>query len=121
MLDEYGLGAETEDLNRRAAEIARSACDAFATPGDPRWVIGSIGPGTRSPTIAAGAKGLGQELRRCRAMTSTSAGFILLFVGNGHDGAGARRTSESARDGAAASALGVDTDTYHLWYYVRAY
>jgi hypothetical protein len=27
----------------------------------------------------------------------------------------ARRTSESARDGAAASALGVDTDTYHIW------
>jgi hypothetical protein len=49
-------------------------------------------------------------------MTSTtSAGFILFVVGDGHDGAGARRTSESARDGAAASALGVDTDTYHIW------
>ncbi len=56
VLDEYGLGAETEDLNRRAAEIARSACDAFATPGDPRWVIGSIGPGTRSPTLSLGKK-----------------------------------------------------------------
>jgi 5-methyltetrahydrofolate--homocysteine methyltransferase len=54
VLDEYGLGAETEDLNRRAAELARAACDAFATPGDPRWVIGSIGPGTRSPTLSLG-------------------------------------------------------------------
>jgi 5-methyltetrahydrofolate--homocysteine methyltransferase len=54
VLDEYGLGDETEDLNRRAAEIARAACDAFATPGDPRWVIGSIGPGTRSPTLSLG-------------------------------------------------------------------
>ncbi len=54
VLDEYGLGAETEDLNRRAAEIARAACDAFATPDDPRWVIGSIGPGTRSPTLSLG-------------------------------------------------------------------
>jgi len=54
VLDEYGLGAETEDLNRRAAEIARAACDAFATPGDPRWVIGSVGPGTRSPTLSLG-------------------------------------------------------------------
>jgi 5-methyltetrahydrofolate--homocysteine methyltransferase len=54
VLDEYGLGAETEELNRRAAELARTACDAFATPGDPRWVIGSIGPGTRSPTLSLG-------------------------------------------------------------------
>ena len=54
VLDEYGLGAETEELNRRAAEIARAACDAFASPGDPRWVIGSIGPGTRSPTLSLG-------------------------------------------------------------------
>ncbi len=54
VLDEYGLGDETEDLNRRAAEIARAACDAYATPGDPRWVIGSIGPGTRSPTLSLG-------------------------------------------------------------------
>jgi len=54
VLDEYGLGDETEDLNRRAAELARRACDAYASPGDPRWVIGSIGPGTRSPTLSLG-------------------------------------------------------------------
>jgi 5-methyltetrahydrofolate--homocysteine methyltransferase len=54
VLAEYGLADETEDLNRRAAAIARAACDAFATPSDPRWVIGSIGPGTRSPTLSLG-------------------------------------------------------------------
>jgi 5-methyltetrahydrofolate--homocysteine methyltransferase len=57
VLDEYGLGEETEELNRRAAELAREACDAFATPGDPRWVVGSIGPGTRSPTLSLGKDG----------------------------------------------------------------
>jgi len=54
VLDEYGLGADTEELNRRAAEVARRAADAFATPGDPRFVIGSIGPGTRAPTLSLG-------------------------------------------------------------------
>ncbi len=54
VLDEYGLGADTEDLNRQAAEIARAAADAFAGPGEPRWVVGSIGPGTRSPTLSLG-------------------------------------------------------------------
>ena len=51
VLDEYGLGAETEDLNERAARIAREACDEA---GGERWVIGSIGPGTRSPTLSLG-------------------------------------------------------------------
>ncbi len=54
VLDEYGLGADTEELNRQAAALARTAADAFAAPGDPRWVIGSIGPGTRSPTLSLG-------------------------------------------------------------------
>jgi 5-methyltetrahydrofolate--homocysteine methyltransferase len=54
VLDEYGLGEDTEELNRQAAEIARRAADAFSTPGKPRFVIGSIGPGTRSPTLSLG-------------------------------------------------------------------
>ena len=49
VLDEYGLGAETESLNEMAARIAREACDEA---GGDRWVIGSIGPGTRSPTLS---------------------------------------------------------------------
>ncbi len=51
VLDEYGLGAQTESLNELAARIARDACDEVAGP---RWVIGSIGPGTRSPTLSLG-------------------------------------------------------------------
>ncbi len=51
VLDEYGLGDETESLNEAAARVAREACDEF--DGD-RWVLGSIGPGTRSPTLSLG-------------------------------------------------------------------
>ena len=49
VLDEYGLGADTEELNRLSAEIARQACDEASGQ---RWVLGSIGPGTRSPTLS---------------------------------------------------------------------
>ena len=53
VLDEYDLGAECEELNRRAAEIATRACaDARAGRDAGPWVIGSIGPGTRSPTLS---------------------------------------------------------------------
>jgi 5-methyltetrahydrofolate--homocysteine methyltransferase len=54
VLDEYGLGADTEELNRLAAEVARRAADDYASPGDPRWVVGSIGPGTRAPSLSLG-------------------------------------------------------------------
>ncbi len=43
-LDEFGLGEQTLEINRRAAEIARGAADAFATPQRPRFVAGALGP-----------------------------------------------------------------------------
>ncbi len=44
VLAEYGLEAETRVINRAAGEIARRAA---AAAGGPRYVAGSIGPGTR--------------------------------------------------------------------------
>ncbi len=53
VLDEYGLGSDTEELNRIAAELARDACDAVDGDRDAGpWVVGSVGPGTRSPTLS---------------------------------------------------------------------
>ncbi len=43
-LDEYGLGARTIEVNRRAAELARIEADRFATAERPRFVAGSLGP-----------------------------------------------------------------------------
>jgi 5-methyltetrahydrofolate--homocysteine methyltransferase len=50
-LAEFHLEAEALEINRAAASIAREAADAYATPGRPRWVAGSIGPTTRSITV----------------------------------------------------------------------
>ena len=50
-LAEYGLEDKTQEINLAGAGIARSAADSFATPDHPRWVAGSIGPGTKSPTL----------------------------------------------------------------------
>ena len=48
---EFGISELTRSLNRSAAEIARRACEAFATPDKPRFVVGSMGPGTRLPSL----------------------------------------------------------------------
>ena len=43
-LREWGLEDKTRELNVKAAQLARAACDKFATPERPRFVAGSIGP-----------------------------------------------------------------------------
>jgi 5-methyltetrahydrofolate--homocysteine methyltransferase len=51
MLADVGIGDRCFELNKRGAEIARGACDRYSTPDRPRWVIGSLGPGTQQPMV----------------------------------------------------------------------
>jgi 5-methyltetrahydrofolate--homocysteine methyltransferase len=50
-LGEYGLAGRIEELSAAGAAIARAAADAASTGGRPRWVLGSVGPGTKLPTL----------------------------------------------------------------------
>jgi 5-methyltetrahydrofolate--homocysteine methyltransferase len=43
-LAEWGLLDKAHELNVKAAQLARAACDKFATPERPRFVAGSMGP-----------------------------------------------------------------------------
>jgi 5-methyltetrahydrofolate--homocysteine methyltransferase len=43
-LDEYGVGHRTYEVNFRAAILARRAAERWSTPGQPRFVAGSMGP-----------------------------------------------------------------------------
>ena len=47
VLAEFGLAERTRELNVKAARIARKACETFGTADQPRFVVGSIGPGTK--------------------------------------------------------------------------
>jgi 5-methyltetrahydrofolate--homocysteine methyltransferase len=51
VLKEYGIADKTLEINQRAAEIAREVASGYATPDRPRFVIGSMGPGTRLPSL----------------------------------------------------------------------
>ncbi len=50
-LGEYQLESRAVEINRAAARLARDAADEFSTDVQPRYVIGSIGPGTRLPSL----------------------------------------------------------------------
>ena len=51
VLAEYGLENRVRELNLAAATLARTAADEYSTPEQPRFVAGSIGPGTKFPTL----------------------------------------------------------------------
>ncbi len=50
-LAEFGIGDRAFELNRRSAELAREAVAEFAHDGRTRFVFGSVGPGTRLPSL----------------------------------------------------------------------
>ncbi len=50
-LGEYGIAGRIAELAKAAADIARGCADQWATADRPRWVLGSVGPGTKLPTL----------------------------------------------------------------------
>lgn len=51
VLAEFDLDGRTFELNKLAGEVARAAADGHATPDRPRFVLGSMGPGTKLITL----------------------------------------------------------------------
>jgi 5-methyltetrahydrofolate--homocysteine methyltransferase len=50
-LGEYDISDKAHEINLEAARIARRVADEHSTPDQPRFVAGSIGPGTKMPTL----------------------------------------------------------------------
>jgi 5-methyltetrahydrofolate--homocysteine methyltransferase len=51
VLDEFGMGDKLEEINRLNIRLAKEVAAEFSTPERPRFVIGSVGPGTRMPSL----------------------------------------------------------------------
>jgi len=50
-LGEYGIAERIYELAEAGARLAREAADAWSTPDHARFVLGSVGPGTKLPTL----------------------------------------------------------------------
>ncbi len=50
-LSDYDIEDRIRELAAAGARIARERADAFSTPEQPRWVLGSMGPGTKLPSL----------------------------------------------------------------------
>src|SRR6476660_7074555 len=53
VLAEYDLAGSAYEMNVTAARLAKESAEEFSTPDRPRWVVGSLGPGTRLPSLGA--------------------------------------------------------------------
>jgi len=51
VLNEYRIPERAHELALASASIARRIADDYASPSSPRFVAGSIGPGTKFPTL----------------------------------------------------------------------
>ncbi|NBX76120.1 MAG: methionine synthase [Proteobacteria bacterium] len=54
VLEEYGLGFKTSEINFEAAQIARKTADKYSSQSKPRFVAGSIGPTTKAISVTGG-------------------------------------------------------------------
>jgi 5-methyltetrahydrofolate--homocysteine methyltransferase len=50
-LGEYGIAGRIHELAEAGARIAREVVDEYSTTARPRFVLGSVGPGTKLPTL----------------------------------------------------------------------
>ncbi|MBU0720716.1 methionine synthase [bacterium] len=51
VLDEYQIGHRAYELTKAGAQIVKKMCDEFSTAEHPRFVLGSVGPGTKLPSL----------------------------------------------------------------------
>ncbi|MGH7786907.1 MAG: methionine synthase [Candidatus Binatia bacterium] len=81
VLAEYALQDKVYEINHAAARLAREVCDAASTADKPRFVAGSMGPGTR--TISVTENVTFDEVRSAYAEQTVGlveGGSDLLFV-----------------------------------------
>lgn len=50
-LTEYDIADRIRELSQMGATLARECADAYSTDDKPRFVLGSVGPGTKLPTL----------------------------------------------------------------------
>ncbi len=82
VLDEYGLGSKYFEINVKAVQLARAACEKVsAKTGVQRFVAGSMGPTTKAISVTGGItfEGLVQQFTsQAQALLSGGIDFFLI-------------------------------------------
>ncbi|MCB1249648.1 MAG: methionine synthase [Acidimicrobiales bacterium] len=105
-LGEYGIAERTHELNLAAARIARQVADDHSTPDRPRWVAGSIGPGTKFASMGGITYAELRDIYEVQARGLIEGGVDVLLIETQFDLLGIKATIAGCRR--AMAALGTE-------------
>ena len=96
-LAEYGIEDRIRELAHAGAAIARTTADEWAEKGTPVWVLGSMGPGTKLPTLGhASFADLRDAYEQC-ALGLIDGGSDALLIETAQDLLGAKASVIGAK------------------------
>jgi 5-methyltetrahydrofolate--homocysteine methyltransferase len=102
-LGEYGIEHRIRELSREGARLAREVADGFAADGRPRYVLGSMGPGTKLPTLGHASYATLRDAYRENAAGLLDGGADALIVETAQDLLQAKAAVLGARRAMAAT------------------
>ncbi len=105
-LGEYDISDRIAELAGAGARVAREAADAFSTPDQPRYVLGSVGPGTKLPSLGHVTYLELREAYRTQAEAMVAGGVDAVLVETAQDVLQAKAAIAGSR--AAIEAAGRD-------------
>ncbi len=106
-LGEYGIPGRIEELAEAGARLAREVADGHAADGRPRWVLGSVGPGTKLPTFGHASYADLRDAYEAQARGMISGGVDAILVETAQDLLQAKAATVGARRALAASGIDV--------------
>ena len=102
-LAEYGIADRIFELAEAGARIARESAEAWSTPEHPRWVIGSIGPGTKLPTLGHVTYAVLRDAYQQQVEGMAAGGADAVLIETAQDLLQAKAAVVGARRGLAAA------------------
>ncbi|HEU0041360.1 MAG TPA: homocysteine S-methyltransferase family protein, partial [Jiangellaceae bacterium] len=105
-LGEYGIADRIHELAHAGAVIAREVADGWSTSDRPRWVLGSVGPGTKLPSLGHVAFATLRDAYRVQVEGMLDGGVDAVLVETAQDLLQAKAAVIGARR--AMKAAGVD-------------
>jgi 5-methyltetrahydrofolate--homocysteine methyltransferase len=105
-LGEYDIPDRIAELAEAAARIARESADAYSTVERPRFVLGSVGPGTKLPTLGHLRFAALRDAYQIQIEAMLAGGIDAVLIETAQDLLQAKAATIAARR--AITAIGVD-------------
>ena len=106
-LGEYGIADRIGELSAAGARLAREVADGWSTPDRPRWVLGSVGPGTKLPSLGHVRFDVLRDAYRTQVEGMVAGGVDAVLVETAQDLLQAKAAVIGARRAMNAAGIGL--------------